>query len=89
MDLSEKVYDLVYRYHGSITAEHNDGFIRTPYLDKMFKPSMLMIFKEIKVIFDSKNIFNPGKKVPSVVGGGTKEYISSHIAFEHKAKHSS
>jgi FAD/FMN-containing dehydrogenase len=87
LELSEKVYDLVARYHGSITAEHNDGFIRTPYLDKMYNPNILNIFKQIKNSFDPNNIFNPGKKVPTLHQGGTKEYISSHLAVEHKATH--
>jgi len=88
LELSDKVYDLVARYHGSITAEHNDGIIRTPYLPKMYDQKMIGIFKQIKNIFDPKNILNPGKKVPMEKGGvGTKEYISSHIAIEHKAKH--
>jgi FAD/FMN-containing dehydrogenase len=87
LELSEKVYDLVYRYHGSITAEHNDGIIRTPYLPKMYDPEMIKIFSEVKNIFDPKNILNPGKKVPDSKGGGTKEYIASHVAIEHKAVH--
>jgi len=87
MELSEQVYDLVARYKGSITAEHNDGLIRTPYLNKMFDEKILSIFKDIKNIFDPKNIFNPGKKVPSGAEGGTKEYIVSHIAVEHTASH--
>ncbi len=86
MELSDKVYDLVVRYQGSITAEHNDGLIRTPYLSKMYGEKMTTIFKEIKRIFDSKNIFNPGKKV--IDGNmGTKDYIASHIAVEHAAHH--
>lgn len=90
LDLSERVYDLVARYHGSITAEHNDGLIRTPYLSKMYSDKIIDIFRQIKEIFDPKNIFNPGKKVPlqGVVGGpGTRAYIESHIAREHKASH--
>ena len=87
LELSEKVYDLVIKYKGSITAEHNDGLIRTPYLGKMYSPKMIEIFREIKNIFDPKGIFNPGKKVPVPSEGGTKEYIGSHIAIEHKAGH--
>ncbi len=79
--VSNKVYDLVVRLGGSITAEHNDGLIRTPYLHKMYSREMLGIFAEIKQIFDPKNIFNPGKKVPVVGGAGTEEYIVKHIAF--------
>ena len=35
--LSEEVYNLVLQYKGTITAEHNDGLIRTPYLEKMYE----------------------------------------------------
>ena len=87
MELSDKVYDLVMRYQGSITAEHNDGLIRTPYLNKMYGEKITGIFKEIKKIFDAKNIFNPGKKVATKNLGGTKEYIATHIATEHDASH--
>jgi FAD/FMN-containing dehydrogenase len=89
IELSDKVYDLVAKYHGSITAEHNDGLIRTPYLGKMYDKKILGIFKQVKEIFDPKNIFNPGKKVPTEHLGGTKEYIASHVAIEHEAKHGS
>ncbi len=92
-ELGEQVYDLVIRYHGSITAEHNDGLIRTPYLEKMYGNRITNIFKKIKEIFDPQNIFNPGKKVPATGEGiistqaGTKEYLASHIALEHQAVH--
>lgn len=87
MELGEKVYDLVARYHGSITAEHNDGLIRTPYLNKMYEPQIISIFKQVKQVFDSKNIFNPGKKVSTENEGGTRDYILKHIAVEQKAGH--
>ena len=87
LELGELVYDLVVKYRGSITAEHNDGIIRTPYLEKMYGENIINIFKRIKNIFDSKNIFNPGKKISSEDGAGTKQYIASHIAFEHKTNH--
>lgn len=87
MELSEKVYDLVSKYRGSITAEHNDGIIRTPYLSKIYDGKTLEIFRAIKNTFDPKNIFNPGKKIPTIKQGGTKEYIATHIALEHHASH--
>jgi FAD/FMN-containing dehydrogenase len=62
-ELSHKVYDLVVSYDGSITGEHNDGLVRTPYVEKMFGPEMMALFMEVKKIFDPQNIFNPGKKV--------------------------
>jgi FAD/FMN-containing dehydrogenase len=78
LELGEKVYSLVLSYGGSITAEHNDGIVRTPYVEQMYGEKMYSIFKQVKNIFDPKNILNPGKKV-----GGTKEYLVSHIALEH------
>jgi FAD/FMN-containing dehydrogenase len=70
LGLSAKVYDLVKEYKGSITAEHNDGIIRTPYLRQQFGENMVMLFQQTKNIFDPHNIFNPGKKV-----GGTFDDI--------------
>ncbi|OGG45279.1 hypothetical protein A2673_01675 [Candidatus Kaiserbacteria bacterium RIFCSPHIGHO2_01_FULL_50_13] len=70
LELTPRMYELVAKYKGSITGEHNDGIIRTPYLSLMFSPKMLVLFAEVKKIFDPLNIFNPGKKV-----GGTFEDI--------------
>lgn len=83
--VSNEFYDLVIKHGGSITAEHNDGIVRTPYLSKMYSPEILELFRLTKEIFDPKNIFNPGKKVPSSKNnhkGGTLEYLESHIAIE-------
>jgi len=87
VELSEKVYNLVIKYHGSITAEHNDGLIRTSYLPKMYGEKIINLFEQIKNIFDPKNIFNPGKKIASLDGVGTKEYAVSHIALEYNIHH--
>lgn len=71
---TDKVYDLIFKYKGSITAEHNDGLIRGPYLEKEFGKEVFGIFKEIKQIFDPENIFNPHKKT-----GATLEYAKAHM----------
>ncbi|MBX4181459.1 FAD-binding oxidoreductase [Candidatus Parcubacteria bacterium] len=76
-EVGEKVYSLVAEYKGSITGEHNDGIVRTPYLHKMYSQEILNLFKQVKDIFDPKNIFNPGKKVD-----GSIAYLESHIATE-------
>ncbi len=73
-ELSDKVYDLVLEYHGSITAEHNDGLIRTPFLKQMYGPEVYALFEEVKNIFDPENLFNPGKKV-----GATLDYALNHL----------
>jgi FAD/FMN-containing dehydrogenase len=74
LELSPKVYELVAKYHGSITGEHNDGIIRTPYLPLMYGEKMCELFAEVKRIFDPLGIFNPGKKV-----GGTLQDIDRYM----------
>jgi FAD/FMN-containing dehydrogenase len=61
--VAREVYDLIISFGGTITAEHNDGIIRTPFVKDMFGERMYLLFKEVKNIFDPNNIFNPGKKV--------------------------
>lgn len=70
----DEVYALVLSYGGSITAEHNDGLIRTPYLTQMFGAEIVSIFGRMKQILDPQNIFNPGKKVEA-----SMDYALSHM----------
>ncbi len=78
VDLMPKVYKLVAKYKGSITGEHNDGIVRTPYLPLMFSPKMIQLFEETKRIFDPLNIFNPGKKVRGTVAD-IEKYMLTHV----------
>lgn len=78
MELETKVNDLVLKYGGSISVDHNDGIIRTPYLEKQFGSDMVRLFAEVKQLFDPLTIFNAGKKV-----GGTYEYAVEHIIREN------
>jgi FAD/FMN-containing dehydrogenase len=70
LDLAPKIYELVIKEGGTTTGEHNDGIIRTPYLEMLFGKEMVALFERTKKIFDPENILNPGKKV-----GGTFEDI--------------
>ncbi len=67
LELAPKVYALAAKYRGSITGEHNDGIIRTPYLSIMYGEKICGLFEEVKRIFDPYNILNPGKKVGGTV----------------------
>ena len=72
--LSQEIYTLTKEYHGSITGEHNDGLVRTPYLKQMYGEKMISLFEETKKIFDPQNIFNPRKKV-----FGDLDFAMNHI----------
>ncbi len=72
LPLAEKFYDLVREFKGTISGEHNDGIVRTPFLNKMYNSDVLKLFQEVKNIFDPQNIFNPGKKVSGDLDDFTK-----------------
>jgi FAD/FMN-containing dehydrogenase len=69
-----EVNDVVLKYHGSLSAEHNDGMIRGPWLTQMYGPRVVDLFRQTKQIFDPQNIFNPHKKADA-----TWDYSMSHI----------
>ena len=75
LELAEKVFALVFEFGGSMSAEHNDGLIRTPFLKEMYGEEIYRLFEEVKNIFDPQNIFNPKKKVY----GNNMAYIKEHI----------
>ena len=63
LKMAERFFDTAIKFKGDICGEHNDGIIRTPFLNKMFSPKILELFKATEHIFDPDDIFNPGKKV--------------------------
>jgi FAD/FMN-containing dehydrogenase len=54
--------ELVLKYHGSLSGEHNDGLVRGPWLERTYGPEVYGYFKQAKTIFDPEGIFNPHKK---------------------------
>ncbi len=74
MEISERVYPLVKKYGGSMTAEHNDGLVRTPYVEMMFGSKIAQIFQEFKDIADPYKMWNPKKKI-----GATKEDMKNFL----------
>ncbi|TAL14485.1 FAD-binding oxidoreductase [Patescibacteria group bacterium] len=69
-----EVDNLVLKYKGSISGEHNDGLVRGPWLERMYGPKIVHLFRETKNIFDPQHIFNPHKKA-----NATWDYSFSHI----------
>lgn len=57
-----EINEIVLRYGGSLSGEHNDGMIRGPWLEDMYGKQVFNYFKRVKDIFDPDNIFNPHKK---------------------------
>lgn len=69
-----EVNNLVLRYHGSLSGEHNDGLVRGPWLEQQFGASTVKLFRQVKHIMDPHNIFNPHKK-----SDADWDYSFSHV----------
>ena len=54
--------ELVLKYHGVLSGEHNDGMIRGPWLQRTYGDEVYGYFQDVKNIFDPQGIFNPHKK---------------------------
>lgn len=66
--------ELVLKYKGVLSGEHNDGMIRGPWLERVYGPDMYQIFRQVKTICDPTHLFNPHKKVDA-----NWDYSFAHI----------
>jgi len=57
--VAEEFVDLVVGLGGSISGEHGDGRLRTPFLRRASGP-LADAFREVKALFDPQGILNPG-----------------------------
>ena len=64
-EVSERVFSLVRKFGGSISAEHGIGMLKKPFLHYSRGPGELDYMKAIKQVFDPKNIMNHGKVIPA------------------------
>jgi FAD/FMN-containing dehydrogenase len=59
-----EVYEAVFRYGGTITAEHGMGRVRAPFLEREWGPVMVGYMRRIKEAFDPAGLLNPGAMFP-------------------------
>jgi FAD/FMN-containing dehydrogenase/Fe-S oxidoreductase len=59
--VADQTSTLVRQFKGSLSAEHGVGIARTEYMREQLGDELLGVMREIKRVFDPKNIFNPGK----------------------------
>ena len=59
--IAEEAFELVRFFGGSHSGEHGDGIVRSEFNDRMFGPVLPDLFRQVKAMFDSQGMFNPGK----------------------------
>jgi FAD/FMN-containing dehydrogenase/Fe-S oxidoreductase len=72
--------DLARELGGVMSGEHGDGRVRSPLLERFYGPEMMRTFREIKAIFDPKNLLNPG----NIVEPGPIESITARLRVAPK-----
>jgi FAD/FMN-containing dehydrogenase/Fe-S oxidoreductase len=60
--LAESVHSLALSLGGSVSTQHGVGLARTPWVERQVG-ALYPVFRELKRIFDPKNLLNPGKIV--------------------------
>ncbi|MFQ5878151.1 MAG: FAD-binding and (Fe-S)-binding domain-containing protein [Acidobacteriota bacterium] len=60
--LAGEFVDLVVGMGGSLSGEHGDGRLRSPFLRRAYGP-LADVFGEVKRLFDPQGLLNPGIKV--------------------------
>jgi Fe-S oxidoreductase len=63
--IADEITDLVLEYGGTISSEHGDGRARSPFLERMYGPTLMQAFRRLKKAFDPDNRMNPGNIVDS------------------------
>jgi FAD/FMN-containing dehydrogenase len=82
----DEYYNLVISLGGSTTAEHGDGRLRAPYLQKLYGPDVYALFEKIKQVFDPYGTLNPGVKVGGDLDN-VKSLLRSGYTMEHLYDH--
>jgi FAD/FMN-containing dehydrogenase/Fe-S oxidoreductase len=60
--VAESVHTLAISLGGTVSTQHGTGIARTPWVERQVGP-LYPVFRELKRIFDPKNLLNPGKIV--------------------------
>jgi Fe-S oxidoreductase/FAD/FMN-containing dehydrogenase len=63
--IADEITDLVVEFGGTLSSEHGDGRARSPFLERMYGPTLMRAFRELKRAFDPENRLNPGNLVDS------------------------
>lgn len=82
----DEYYNLVISLGGSTSAEHGDGRLRAPYLQKLYGDEVYSLFQKVKQIFDPYGTLNPGVKV-NVTMDQVKPLLRNTYSMDHLYDH--
>ncbi len=97
-EIAVEVADLARSLGGVMSGEHGDGRVRSPLLERFYGPELMAAFAEVKTIFDSRGLLNPGNIVsPGPIESITERtrirpqcqdvegtHVETHFTFENE-----
>jgi FAD/FMN-containing dehydrogenase/Fe-S oxidoreductase len=75
--ITDQVADLTRRFKGSFAAEHGVGIARTEYVPDLIGPELMDACRQVKQMFDPKNLLNPGK----IIDNGENYRIDTRLRY--------
>ncbi len=75
--VAEEIFETVWRLGGTISGEHAEGLVRTPFVRRQYG-QLYPAMRQIKRLFDPQNILNPGKIITD-----QPQPITSNLRFAH------
>ncbi|MBK7404751.1 MAG: FAD-binding protein [Phycisphaerales bacterium] len=69
--------DLAKELGGVMSGEHGDGKVRSPLLERFYGPELIGAMREVKTLFDPRNLLNPGNIVEPTGVSPTPRRIES------------
>src|SRR5207247_5091604 len=63
--IADEITDLVVEFNGTISSEHGDGRARSPFLERMYGPTLMQAFREPKRAFHPDTRMHPVHTVQS------------------------
>jgi FAD/FMN-containing dehydrogenase/Fe-S oxidoreductase len=79
--VADQVSALVRQFKGSLAAEHGVGMARTEYMAEQVGEELLDVMRQIKQLFDPKNLLNPGK-----IFSDGRFKIDNHLRVESETR---
>jgi FAD/FMN-containing dehydrogenase len=84
--IADEYYKLVISLGGSISAQHNDGRSRAPYLPLQYGKEAYGLLQKVKLIFDPYGTMNPGVKI-NVTLEDTRPMLRQDYDLAHLHQH--
>jgi FAD/FMN-containing dehydrogenase/Fe-S oxidoreductase len=80
--IAVEVADLAKSLGGVMSGEHGDGRVRGPLIERFYGPELMGAMREIKAIFDPRNLLNPG----NIVEPRPIESIAQNLRIEPEGR---